>query len=107
MRAGSPQIPAARPARAGSARHRSGPSTRPGGGGSVLGGRLLLRQSPRVPFLAQALISPDGSILTAVVLRGHVAGNPQISGFFPQNLSVERISIATGLRLHCGGYSHR
>jgi hypothetical protein len=67
-------------------------------GGSVLGGRLLLRQSPRVPFLAQALISPDGSVLTAVVLRGRVVGSSQISGFFPQNLSVERISVATGFQ---------
>jgi hypothetical protein len=67
-----------------------------GHGGSVLGGRLLLRQSPRVPFLAQALISPDGSALTAMVLRGQVVGNPQISGFFPGNLSVERISVPGG-----------
>jgi hypothetical protein len=28
-------------------------------GGSILRGRLLLRQSPRIPFLAQALISPE------------------------------------------------
>lgn len=65
-------------------------------GGSVLGGRLLLRQSPRTPFLAQALISPDGAVVTALVLRGRVVGNPQVSGFFPQNLSVQRISAATG-----------
>ena len=67
--------------------------------GSVLGGRLLLRQSPRMPFLAQALISPDGSVITAMVLHGPVVGNPQISGIFPQNLSVERISVATGRQL--------
>jgi hypothetical protein len=68
-------------------------------GGTVLRGRLLLPQSARAPFLAQALISPDGSVLTAVVLRGPRAGNPQISGFFPQFLSVERISVATRQRL--------
>lgn len=69
------------------------------GGGTVLGGRLLLRQSPRLPFLAQALISPDGSVITAMVLRGRVAGNSQISGIFPQDLSIERISAATGRQL--------
>jgi hypothetical protein len=67
-----------------------------GRGGSVLGGRLLLTQSPRLPYLAQALISPDGSVITAMVLRGRVIGNPQISGIFPQNLSVEQISVTTG-----------
>lgn len=65
-------------------------------GGSVLRGHLLLAQSPRIPFLAQALISPDGSVITAMVLHGRVVGNRQMSGFFPQNLSVERISVATG-----------
>ena len=70
-----------------------------GRGGSVLDGRLLLAQSPRLPYLAQALISPDGSAITAMVLHGRVVGNPQISGIFPQNLSVERISVATGRQL--------
>ena len=65
-------------------------------GGSILAGRLLLRQSPRIPFLAQALISPDGSTVTAMVLRGRTIGNPQISGIFPQDLSVQQISVATG-----------
>jgi len=68
-------------------------------GGSVPGGRLLLRQSPRVPYLAQALISPDGSVITALVLRGKVVGNSQISGYFPRGLSVERISVPAGRRL--------
>jgi len=65
------------------------------GGGSVLTGRLLLRQAPRT-FLAQALASPDGSVITAMVLRGKIVGNPQISGIFPANLSVEQVSAATG-----------
>ena len=67
------------------------------GGGSVLDGRLLLRQAPRT-YLAQALVSPDGSVITAVVLHGKIVGNPQISGLFPANLSVERVS-ATGRSL--------
>ena len=70
-----------------------------GRGGSVLRGRLLLAQSPRIPYLAQALISPDGLVITAMVLKGRVVGNPQISGIFPQNLSVEQISAATGRQL--------
>ena len=65
------------------------------GGRSVLDGRLLLRQAPRT-FLAQALASPDGSVITAMVLRGKINGNPQISGIFPANLSVEQISATTG-----------
>ena len=68
------------------------------GGGSVLDGRLLLRQAPRT-FLAQALASPDGSVITAMVLRGKIVGNPHISGMFPANLSVEQVSAATGQQL--------
>ena len=64
-------------------------------GGTVLDGRLLLRQAPRT-FLAQALVSPDGSVITAMVLRGKVVGNQQISGGFPANLSAEQVSAATG-----------
>jgi hypothetical protein len=67
-------------------------------GGSVLDGRLLLRQAPRT-FLAQALVSPDGSVITAMVLRGNIVGNPQISGIFPANMSVEQVSATTGHRL--------
>jgi len=65
------------------------------GGGTVLGGRLLLRQAPRT-FLAQALVSPDGSVITAMVLRSKIVGNPQISGTFPANLSIEQVSAAHG-----------
>jgi hypothetical protein len=65
------------------------------GGGSVLDGRLLLRQAPRT-FLAQALVSPDGSVITAMVLRGKIVGNPYISGIYPADLSVEQVSAATG-----------
>ena len=52
-------------------------------------GRLLLRQAPRT-YLAQALASPDGSVITAMVLRGKIVGNPQISGIYPQNMSVDQ-----------------
>ena len=68
------------------------------GGGSVLAGRLLLRQAPRT-YLAQALVSPDGSVITAMVLRGKIRGNPDISGMYPQLMSVERIATATGRTL--------
>jgi hypothetical protein len=65
------------------------------GGGSVLAGRLLLQQAPQT-YLAQALASPDGSVITAMVLRGKSAGNPDISGTYPRIMSVEQISTATG-----------
>jgi hypothetical protein len=65
------------------------------GGGTVLAGRLLLQQAPRT-YLAQALASPDGSVITAVVLRGKITGNPEISGIYPRNMSVERISTPSG-----------
>lgn len=64
-------------------------------GGSVVAGRLLLAQSPKLPYLAQALISPDGSVITAMVLRGEVGRH----GMFPPDLSIERISAATGRQL--------
>jgi hypothetical protein len=66
-----------------------------GPGGSVLDGRLLLRQAPRT-FLAQALVGPDGSVITAMVLHGKIVGNSQVSGGFPADLSVEQVSAATG-----------
>jgi hypothetical protein len=64
-------------------------------GGSVLTGRLLLQQAPRT-YLAQALVSPDGSVITAMVLRGKIVGNPDISGMYPRYMSVERIAAASG-----------
>jgi hypothetical protein len=70
------------------------------GGGSVLAGRLLLAQSRRIPFLAQALISPGGSVITAMVLRGKAVGNRHISGYFPQNLSVGQFSVPTGYQFN-------
>src|SRR5262249_22951225 len=64
-------------------------------GGSIPTGRLLLQQTPR-SYLAQALVSPDGSVITAMVLRGKIVGNPDISGMDPRCMSGERISAATG-----------
>jgi hypothetical protein len=69
-----------------------------GPGGKVLDGRLLLRQAPGT-YLAQALVSSDGSVITAMVLRGKIFGNSPISVTFPANLSVEQVSAATGQRL--------
>jgi hypothetical protein len=76
------------------------------GGGRVYSGRLLLRQSAQFPHPVQALISPDGAAITAVVLRGRVVGNSQISGSVPEQLSVERYSVATGQRVAVL-YQHR
>jgi hypothetical protein len=64
------------------------PATR---GGLLTSGPVLLRQSARVPHMVQALISPDGTTITAVVLTGKADG-----GFYPHNLTVEQISVATG-----------
>jgi hypothetical protein len=64
-------------------------------GGTVAAGHLLLAQSPQLPYLAQALLSPDGSVITAIVLRGQVGTH----GLYPPDLSVEQISAATGHQL--------
>lgn len=69
------------------------------GGGRVSAGRLLLRQSAQFPYIAQALISPDGSTITALVLKGGAVGSKQISGTYPEDMLVEQISAATGRQL--------
>ena len=66
-----------------------------GPGGSVVDGRLLLAQAPHT-YLAQALVSPDGSVITAMVLRGKIIGNKDVAGGYPAHLSVEQMSAATG-----------
>jgi hypothetical protein len=68
-----------------------------GPGGSVVDGRLLLGQA-RHTYLAQALVSPNGSVITAMVLRGKIVGNPDVGGMYPAHLSVEQMS-ATGRAL--------
>ena len=61
-----------------------------GGGGSLAAdGHLLLGQSSRYPVIQQALISPDGTAIIAMVL----SGPGQEPG---QELTIERISVATG-----------
>jgi hypothetical protein len=64
------------------------------GGGALNSGRLLFRLSAEFPYLPQALISPDGSMITAVALTGSAAGSGA-----PSELAVEQISVATGKRL--------
>ncbi len=66
-------------------------------GGRLDSGRLLLRQSARYPYIASALISPDGTTITALVLHGPVwVPSP---GTVPGHLSVVQFSAATGRQL--------
>jgi hypothetical protein len=76
------------------------------GGGQLDSGHLLLRQSARFPYIAQALISPDGSTITALVLTGSVIGSHSVSGAVPDDLSVEQISVATGRQLRVLYHRH-
>jgi hypothetical protein len=69
------------------------------GGGTLDSGQLLLAQSRRFPYIAQALISPDGSTITAAVLTGPVKTSGQISDQTPEVVSVVQISLATGRQL--------
>ena len=67
------------------------------GGGLLSRGQLLLRQSDRYPYLAQALISPDGRVLTAMVLTGPVVGqNPGGDGIVPDNMTIRQIAVPSG-----------
>lgn len=69
------------------------------GGGRLASGRPLLRETARFPYIAQAAISPDGSVITALVLRGPVVGWYAAAGAVPSELSVVQISRATGKQL--------
>lgn len=63
-------------------------------GGSLTRGRVLLRQSARFPFIAQALGGPGGSDLTVAVPSDRLAnGNWRV-------LTVEDVSAATGAVRH-------
>jgi hypothetical protein len=65
---------------------------RPAAGGGLLSrGTLLLRQSAHYPYLAQAVISPDGRTLTAMVLTGPDGGGPM-----PSNLTIQQIAVPGG-----------
>jgi hypothetical protein len=66
------------------------------GGGRLDSGHLLLRQSARYPDIVQAVISLDGSTITALVLTGPYVGSHDVSGGLPDNLSLEQVSVATG-----------
>jgi hypothetical protein len=66
-------------------------------GGRLDSGRLLLRQSARYPFIASAVISPDGQIITAVVMHGPV--QHQAPGTVPRKLAVVQISATSGRQL--------
>ena len=59
-------------------------------GGSLARGRVLLRQSARIPFIAQALGGPGGSDLTIAVLSGQVRNGDW------RVLTVEDVSAVTG-----------
>jgi hypothetical protein len=61
------------------------------GGGTLTSGRLLFRTSPAFPDVPQALISPDGSAITAASVTSPAGANST-----PTQLAVEQISVATG-----------
>ena len=69
------------------------------GGGRLTSGPVLLRQTAQFPYIAQALISPDGRTITAVVLTGRMTTSHGKSDVVPPNLSVIQLSKATG-QLH-------
>jgi hypothetical protein len=58
-------------------------------------GKVLLRQSAPYPYLAQALISPDGSTITAAVMYGP----PNTNDRLPSHVEIVNISTATGTQL--------
>ena len=73
--------------------------------GRIADGQVLLTQSARYPYLAQAVISPDGRTLTVMVLSGRTisqimpsrtgprAGGPRL---VPGNLTVEQVAVPSG-----------
>lgn len=63
-----------------------------GGGRVGDGSLLLLQQSARYPYIALAVITQDGRALIALLLSGG-------SYLHPAELTVARISVATGLQL--------
>jgi len=71
-------------------------AVKPGASGGQLDrGHLLLSDHSRYPLIEQAVISADGSVITALLLTGPVVGTSQISGSVPDNLFVEQISVGT------------
>jgi hypothetical protein len=66
------------------------------GGGRLDSGPVLLRQSARYPYLAQAEISPDGATITAVVLTGRMTSTNKVFDPVPPHLSVISVSRSSG-----------
>jgi hypothetical protein len=66
------------------------------GGGRLDSGPVLLRQSARYPYIAQAQISPDGTTITAAVLTGRMSSSHGVGDMVPPDLSVIQVSRATG-----------
>jgi hypothetical protein len=60
-------------------------------GGPLSAGRVLLSESPRYPFIVQALLSPGGRALTIAVLHG-----PGTAHAVPRGLQVVRLPVAGG-----------
>ena len=66
------------------------------GGGHLDSGPVLLRQSARYPYIAQAQISPDGTTITAVVLTGRTSSAHQVADLTPEDLAVIQVSRSSG-----------
>jgi len=64
-------------------------------GGSLDSGSLVLTQSAAGPYLAQALISSDGTTIIAAILSGPVTQSTLLPGV----VSVVLISVATGRQI--------
>lgn len=69
------------------------------GGGRLDSGPVLLRQTAQFPYIAQAVVSPDGRTITAVVLTGRMTTSHGKTDVVPPDLSVTQLSRATG-QLH-------
>jgi hypothetical protein len=69
------------------------------GGGQLSKGHLLLRQSARNPYISQAVLSPDGSAITAVVLTRRQIRSGDSATVVPGSMVVRQISVATGKQL--------
>lgn len=66
------------------------------GGGRLDSAHRLLRQSAAYPDIVQAVINPDGSTITAVLLAGSASHSPSQGQAI---VSVAQISVATGKQL--------
>ena len=64
-------------------------------GGALTSGRKLFSLSPKYPYVPQAMISADGSAITAVVPTGSGSGVPTASSALT-SVAVEQIPLAKG-----------